>query len=117
MEGRFWYVLRARPTMHARKITHSHRAADSNSFATAYEERRKLMPQVSNLFRVHRLNDDGMKHAELIAESFDGLVLYLSKLCPESREFSIVKTKLEEACFFAKKAMANHEPNQSDREL
>ena len=65
------------------------------------------MPELNPLFRVHKLNDEGMKAANLIAESFDGMVLYLSKLCPESREFSIVKTKLEEACFFAKKAMAN----------
>ena len=65
------------------------------------------------LFAVHRLNEDGMKNAELIAESFDGMVLYLSKLCPSGREFSIVKTKLEEAAFFAKKAMANLPHNQA----
>jgi hypothetical protein len=29
-----------------------------------------------------------------------------------SRRLSIVKTKLEEACFFAKKAMANQKENQ-----
>jgi hypothetical protein len=63
-------------------------------------------------FEVHMLNDEGKKNASLIAESFDGLVLYLSHLCPEGREFSIVKTKLEEACFFAKKAMANLIENQ-----
>lgn len=70
------------------------------------------MPSISPLFQVHKLNEEGMKNANLIAESFDGLVLYLSKLCPESREFSIVKTKLEEAAFFAKKAMANLVTNQ-----
>lgn len=65
----------------------------------------------STLFKVHMLNDQGKEKANLIAESFDGLVIYLSKLCPESREFSIVKTKLEEACFFAKKAMAQQAEN------
>jgi len=65
----------------------------------------------SNLFKVHMLNDQGKEKANFIAESFDGFVIYLSKLCPESREFSIVKTKLEEACFFAKKAMAQQTEN------
>jgi hypothetical protein len=67
---------------------------------------------ISNLFKVHKLNEEGMKNANLIAESFDGLVCYLSKLCPDGREFSIVKTKLEEAAFFAKKAMAGLPDNQ-----
>ena len=64
------------------------------------------------LFQSHRLNDDGMKKADLIAEVFDDCLINLRPVCPESREFSIVKTKLEEACFFAKKAMANVASNQ-----
>ena len=58
------------------------------------------------------LNEEGKKNAALIADSFDGMLLYLSKLCPSGREFSIVKTKMEEACFFAKKAMASLPDNQ-----
>jgi hypothetical protein len=72
------------------------------------------MSDINPLFRVHKLNDTGLKNAQLIAESFDSLVCYLSKLCPESREFSIVKTKLEEAAFFAKKSMANVVENQAE---
>jgi hypothetical protein len=71
------------------------------------------MPPINPLFQFHKLNPEGIKNAELIAESFDGFLLYLSKLCPEGREFSIVKTKLEEASFFAKKAMANVKENQA----
>ncbi len=68
---------------------------------------------VSPLFQFHRLNDDGIKKAEAIAGAFDDLLNELSQLCPsEGREFSIVKTKLEEASFFAKKAMANAPANQ-----
>lgn len=68
---------------------------------------------VSPLFQVHMLNDAGKKNAALIAESFDSLLCYLSKICPDGREFSIVKTKLEEASFFAKKSMANLSDNQA----
>ena len=64
------------------------------------------------LFQVHRLNDDGMKNAQKIAEAFDLLLTNLRLLCTDGREFSIVKTKLEEACFFAKKAMASTKANQ-----
>jgi len=64
------------------------------------------------LFQVHRLNDDGMKNAQKIAEAFDLLLTHLRLLCTDGRALSIVKTKLEEACFFAKKAMASTKANQ-----
>lgn len=58
-------------------------------------------------FRVHILNTLGKEKAALIANAFDDLLGRLEILCPPGREFSIVKTKLEEASFFAKKAMAS----------
>lgn len=65
------------------------------------------------LFQVHRLNEDGLKKADEIAAGFNNLLLHLKNgLCGEGREFSIVRTKLEEAAFFAKKAMANDPANQ-----
>ena len=69
---------------------------------------------MDELFKVHKLNDWGMANAMAIADKFEQLLLTLEKLCgePPSREWSIVKTKLEEACFFAKKAMANKPSNQ-----
>lgn len=66
-------------------------------------------------FQVHMLNEAGKKKATQIAIAFDHLLDLLttpsspddeSVLCPPSRETSIMKTKLEEAAFFAKKAMA-----------
>lgn len=54
----------------------------------------------------------------MIANSFDDLLEELNGLCNSAdstgstREMSIVATKLEEACFFAKKAMANNVENQ-----
>jgi hypothetical protein len=62
-------------------------------------------------FTVHMLNDDGKKKANTIAAAFDECLEKLKTTCPEGRELSIVKTKLEEAAFFAKKSMANVHEN------
>ena len=67
---------------------------------------------VDPLFQFHRLNETGIQKAQYIAETFSIVLSDLKKWCPESREFSIVKTKLEEASFFAKKAVANQQENQ-----
>lgn len=65
------------------------------------------------LFQVYRLNEQGLDRAGRIAEAFDGLLSILYGMCPvNTREFSLVKTKLEEACFFAKKSIANLVDNQ-----
>lgn len=58
-------------------------------------------------FQVHMLNEGGKNLAKAIATSFDTCLSQLRAMCPPGREMSIVATKLEEACFFAKKAMAN----------
>lgn len=71
-------------------------------------------------FSVHVLSDEGKQKARQIAEAFDLLLDTLTTpltpndptvLCPQGRELAIVRTKLEEACFFAKKAMCLA-PNQ-----
>lgn len=67
---------------------------------------------INSLFQVHRLNEEGMTKAEAIASAFDDCLWRLMDICPEGREFAIVKTKLEEAAFFAKKSMANVPENQ-----
>lgn len=63
-------------------------------------------------FEVHILNQYGIDKAKMIAIQFNNLLGLLSQWCPEGREFSITRTKLEEACFFAKKAMACEPINQ-----
>lgn len=65
-------------------------------------------------FRVHMLNEKGKSLASEIAGAFDELATRLASVCPLGREFAIVVTKLEEACFFAKKSIANVEANQAD---
>lgn len=72
-------------------------------------------------FTSHMLNEAGKAKANAIAEAFDRLLVTLTTpatpddatvLCPPGREVSLVRTKLEEACFFAKKAMAVQRENQ-----
>lgn len=65
------------------------------------------------IFQVHKLNEDGIKKAEEIAAAFNDCLMRLAGMCPAGREFSVVKTKMEEACFFAKKSMANQPENQA----
>jgi hypothetical protein len=85
----------------------------------------EIMNKVMNKeFAVHHMTPTGLVGMEKIAELFDNLLNNLEDIltkmdAPEiplsectklpkfsSREFSIVRTKLEEACFFAKKAYA-----------
>ena len=57
-------------------------------------------------FAVHMLNEQGKERAKLIQKAFDDCMNALWPICqPTGRELSIVRTKLEEACFFAKKSM------------
>lgn len=70
------------------------------------------------IFEVHKLNDQGIEKARSLATCFDDLLKDVNTLLdpvnskPNGREYSVVKTKLEEACFFAKKAIANQKENQ-----
>jgi hypothetical protein len=65
------------------------------------------------LFAVQELDTEGAKRANHIAGAFDNLLSDIRQQIeptgrePTSREYSIVRTKLEEACFYAKKALAN----------
>lgn len=68
-------------------------------------------------FRVHILNDQGKAKARQIAASFDELLSKIEGIVGEprpSREMALVRTKLEEACFFAKKAMAERACNVAE---
>jgi len=58
-------------------------------------------------FEVHMLNEQGQERAKQIAQGFDLMLEGLLRaLTVESRELSLCRTKMEEACFYAKKAMS-----------
>lgn len=65
-------------------------------------------------FAVHMLNDAGKLKAASIATVFDDALRDLESLMGSTsgRRNALVKTKLEEACFFAKKEMASQPGNQ-----
>lgn len=63
-------------------------------------------------FAVHRLNATGLEKAKKIQYAFDTLVAELENYKMDGREWAIVLTKLEEACFFVKKSMAVNLTNQ-----
>lgn len=72
----------------------------------------------TSIFDVHILNKNGIDKAETIAKIFRGALKDLEFLCDNEhagREMAIVRTKLQEACFFAKRAMALDPVNQSEK--
>jgi hypothetical protein len=83
-------------------------------FGVSTNNGEEAMQYMNKEFTFHLLNDAGKEKAMKIAEVFDSLLDQLNELCPQGREFAIAKTKLEEACFFAKKAMASYPANHSE---
>lgn len=67
------------------------------------------------MFEFHRLNAVGQRKAVNIANIFQAALESLElENGKDGREMAIVRTKLEEACFFAKKAMAVQPSNQEE---
>lgn len=67
---------------------------------------------MDSAFEVHKLNETGISKAREIAFNFDNLFTVLKDYVPTGRELAIVRTHLEDACFYAKKGMANQPENQ-----
>lgn len=70
------------------------------------------------MFEYKKLNEKGLEKVESITRMFEQALEILVREdygigIPEGRELSIVKTKLEEACFFAKKAVSSQPENQA----
>jgi hypothetical protein len=69
-----------------------------------------------NEFQVHRLNALGLEKADKLGNLFSTLLDDVEKLAgieeQNERELAIVRTKLQEANFYAKRAMAVNSINQ-----
>jgi hypothetical protein len=65
-------------------------------------EQKTIRPE----FKVHRLTVEGLEIADHMALKFSNLVDWLDEQCEHSPEYTLAKRKLEQACFYAKKAMA-----------
>jgi hypothetical protein len=64
-------------------------------------------------FDVHVLNHDGIQKARDIASCFSILLNDTEAICgKEGREMALVRTHLQQAAFFAKRAMAVRPENQ-----
>lgn len=66
------------------------------------------------LFQVHKLNEDGLAKATQLANSFDNCLMQVQGVIGSSpsRELALVRTHMELASFYAKKAMAINPANQ-----
>lgn len=70
--------------------------------------------RIRDEFTVHLLNEQGIAKATDLAYEFTKFLNFLEDhICGrDGREMSIVRTKMQEACFFAKRAMAQRPENQ-----
>lgn len=66
--------------------------------------------KVRDEFAVHMLNESGIEKAKALAEGFSVLLEACETFA--GRDVAIVRTKLQEASFFAKLAMACRAENQ-----
>jgi hypothetical protein len=66
-------------------------------------------------FQVHILNASGLGKASALQDIFTDALNKIEALVPPTRERSLVVTKLQEACFFAKRAIAILPENQETR--
>lgn len=64
-------------------------------------------------FQVHLLNDQGIERAKQLGDVFSAALDRIEALIPQGRERSLVITKLQEASFFAKRAIAVDSANQA----
>lgn len=62
-------------------------------------------------FAFHALNTGGVARSNAVREAFDRLLTEVEVLVPAGRESAIMRTKLEEASFFAQKSLAGDPRN------
>jgi hypothetical protein len=70
------------------------------------------MNDIRSEFQVHILNADGLSKASALQDIFTEALNKIEAIVPPTRERALVVTKLQEACFFAKRAVAILPENQ-----
>ena len=71
------------------------------------------MSNIRSEFQAHLLNEQGIAKAKKIAQIFTTLLNEVEETSgKDGREMALVRTQLEQAAFFAKKAMAQRPENQ-----
>lgn len=80
--------------------------AMTTRISTDYLNQLREMMIMNKEFKTYLLNEEGIARVAHTKQAFDALLETLKIVCPEGREFAIVKTKLEEASFFAAKAIS-----------
>jgi hypothetical protein len=69
---------------------------------------------INPLFSTVKLSEAGIANTNTIRGGFSNLLELLEDVLPgSSREISIIRTKLEEASFYAVKAVRNYKENQA----
>jgi len=63
-------------------------------------------------FQIHMLNEHGIAKATALGEIFSLTLVAIEAVLPAGRERALVVTKLQEACFFAKRGIAGDAANQ-----
>jgi hypothetical protein len=66
-------------------------------------------------FEVHLLNENGIAKARELAEVFSDALTKIEMITGPGREAALVKTKLQEASFFAKRGLAQRPDMQRQR--
>lgn len=70
--------------------------------------------EVRNEFQVHRLTEEALRLAQSLAVQFTICLNSVEALVGhDGREMAIVRTKLQEAAFYAKRALAVRKENQA----
>lgn len=65
-------------------------------------------------FAVHKLSDEGLAKMQEVAEKLDNLLAFINENAEPTRTLALTATKLEEACFYAKKSLAaKHARNET----
>ncbi len=63
------------------------------------------------MFETHKLNEQGFEAVKVLKSKMNKTVTEVLEILPEGRDKAIFKTKLEEAMFFATRAIASEPVN------